>query len=307
MGASQEKSAENTKPKTSTKPKAPSLASIRRNKALSTDGHTARFLYQMLKQLDLKPIDWQEVADKTGIPKGHAARMRYNRFKSQMEALIASEEAIAAKFEDTDEDRSMLKRKTDRNDLAHRNNCQAPVTWEEDMNKRIKLESRSGLRRASLDSTLPAGIKSEPKFCGVTTPYIKPEPHNDEFGETVDDMSSLRSLQIHHPTLIKIEDDAPAEESHNTIKDLSTTGFGHVQSSYMNPWTSYSTPHYYPAARYAPHPLYQNVNPACGQMRMLQPQDSAAPCTPRNKASAALSRAASPPIISNTTQSSSSL
>ena len=61
------------------------MASLRRNKTLSPDGQTARFLYTIIKQLDLKAIDWNLVAGSLEITNGHAARMRYSRFKQHME------------------------------------------------------------------------------------------------------------------------------------------------------------------------------------------------------------------------------
>jgi hypothetical protein len=63
------------------------MASLRRSKALSPDGQTARFLYTILKQLDLKAIDWNLVADGLDITNGHAARMRFSRFKQHMEGI----------------------------------------------------------------------------------------------------------------------------------------------------------------------------------------------------------------------------
>ena len=63
------------------------MASLRRSKTLSPDGQTARFLYTILKQLDLKAIDWNLVADSLNITNGHAARMRFSRFKQHMEGI----------------------------------------------------------------------------------------------------------------------------------------------------------------------------------------------------------------------------
>lgn len=63
------------------------MASLRRGKNHATDPQTPVFLYSILKQLDLKPIDWQAVADQIGISNGHAARMRYSRMKSQLEGI----------------------------------------------------------------------------------------------------------------------------------------------------------------------------------------------------------------------------
>ena len=60
------------------------MASLRRNKNFTPDPQ-AKFLYAIAKQLDLRSIDWQEVANEIGINNGHAARMRYSRLRSQFE------------------------------------------------------------------------------------------------------------------------------------------------------------------------------------------------------------------------------
>ncbi|OQE41835.1 hypothetical protein PENCOP_c004G08475 [Penicillium coprophilum] len=58
---------------------------VQRNKVLETDTPTAKFLYTIIKQLDLKSVDWNRVASEVEISNGHAARMRYSRFRQQME------------------------------------------------------------------------------------------------------------------------------------------------------------------------------------------------------------------------------
>ncbi|KAH8698331.1 hypothetical protein BGW36DRAFT_357870 [Talaromyces proteolyticus] len=65
------------------------LATPRRSKTMPTEGHMTRFLYAILKQLDLKTIDWSDVATDLEISNGHAARMRYSRFRQQMEGTIS--------------------------------------------------------------------------------------------------------------------------------------------------------------------------------------------------------------------------
>lgn len=74
---------------------------------MATDGATPKFLYTILKQLDLKSVmfshipmiesqnytdnfgqvDWNHVAGNLSITNGHAARMRFSRFKQQMEGI----------------------------------------------------------------------------------------------------------------------------------------------------------------------------------------------------------------------------
>lgn len=76
-----------------------------RSKVLDIEGPTPKFLYAIIKQLNLKDvsrssslplilpeeithicqIDWNKVASDLEISNGHAARMRYSRFKSQID------------------------------------------------------------------------------------------------------------------------------------------------------------------------------------------------------------------------------
>ncbi|KAJ5754069.1 uncharacterized protein N7511_008222 [Penicillium nucicola] len=58
-----------------------------RHKVLETDHPTAKFLYTIIKQLDLKSVNWNHVASDLEISNGHAARMRYSRFRQQMEGV----------------------------------------------------------------------------------------------------------------------------------------------------------------------------------------------------------------------------
>ncbi|PLB41544.1 uncharacterized protein BDW47DRAFT_122586 [Aspergillus candidus] len=69
----------------------------RRGKAMPTDGPTPKFLYTIIKQLDLRSIDWGLVASQLEISNGHAARMRYARFKQQMEGTVPGSRAVRAK------------------------------------------------------------------------------------------------------------------------------------------------------------------------------------------------------------------
>ncbi|KHO02045.1 uncharacterized protein MAM_01046 [Metarhizium album ARSEF 1941] len=52
----------------------------------NSDNAMARFLFAILKQKNLKDIDWNQVAQDPvllhPIPNGHAARMRYSRFRA---------------------------------------------------------------------------------------------------------------------------------------------------------------------------------------------------------------------------------
>ncbi|KAL2868729.1 uncharacterized protein BJX67DRAFT_379680 [Aspergillus lucknowensis] len=80
----------------SSKDSTPTPSVVRRSKTMPTDSPTAKFLYTILKQLDLKGIDWTLVASQLEISNGHAARMRYHRFKNQMEGTTATPRKRAA-------------------------------------------------------------------------------------------------------------------------------------------------------------------------------------------------------------------
>ncbi|KAK2805117.1 hypothetical protein FQN50_006362 [Emmonsiellopsis sp. PD_5] len=66
------------------------MASLKRSKTMPADGQTAKFLYTILKQLDLKSIDWNLVASQLEITNGHAARMRFSRFRQHMEGITTT-------------------------------------------------------------------------------------------------------------------------------------------------------------------------------------------------------------------------
>lgn len=92
------------------------MASLRRNNALLPDSLTARFLYSIIKQLDLKSVDWSIVAEALHIANGHAARMRYSRFKNQVEGNSAdggrkASSRAAAKRKDPEDKKGFRDRK----------------------------------------------------------------------------------------------------------------------------------------------------------------------------------------------------
>ncbi|KAF2490267.1 hypothetical protein BU16DRAFT_621913 [Lophium mytilinum] len=65
---------------------------------MPTDKQLVSLCYSILKQLELKHIDWKLVAADNAIQNPHAARMRYSRFKTQMErASLATSQKQAEK------------------------------------------------------------------------------------------------------------------------------------------------------------------------------------------------------------------
>lgn len=97
------------------------MASIRRSKIFTPDAQTVRFLYLILKQLDLKTVNWQDVADNIGIKNGHAARMRWSRFKQQAEGTPTQPKPPKAKKNDGDKSKGKRDREDEGTADADRN------------------------------------------------------------------------------------------------------------------------------------------------------------------------------------------
>ncbi|KAE8341208.1 hypothetical protein BDV24DRAFT_163635 [Aspergillus arachidicola] len=130
------------------------MTTVRRSKAMPTDGPTVKFLYTIIKQLDLKSIDWGLVANQLEISNGHAARMRYSRFRQQMEGITSTPRT------------SRTKKSPNRSKLSP---CKADLLKEAnspDMKPVLKQE--------------PLASSSEP------TSYIKTDPHAQGFPALAD-------------------------------------------------------------------------------------------------------------------------
>ncbi|KAI4237622.1 MAG: hypothetical protein LQ352_007932 [Teloschistes flavicans] len=138
------------------------MATMRRNRTMPTDAACSKFLYTIMKQLDLKSIDWNAVADELEITNGHAARMRYSRFKQQMEGVVpqARKPRTPKKKDASDDAPKPKKRKRAQQTQSEKDNVPkdeiAPVNGVQDTAPTVK--------------AAPA-IKSEPM-----APLIKSEP-----------------------------------------------------------------------------------------------------------------------------------
>ncbi|KAI2852265.1 hypothetical protein CBS11350_743 [Aspergillus niger] len=77
-------------------------SNYRRTKSImSVDEPAVKFLYTIMKQLDLRTIDWALVASQLNISNGHAARMRYSRLKGQLENQGSSQKVARPKRAET--------------------------------------------------------------------------------------------------------------------------------------------------------------------------------------------------------------
>ncbi|KAE8140746.1 hypothetical protein BDV38DRAFT_279720 [Aspergillus pseudotamarii] len=130
------------------------MSTARRSKAMPTDGPTVKFLYTIIKQLDLKSIDWGLVANQLEISNGHAARMRYSRFRQQMEGITSTPRA------------ARTKKSPNRSKLSP---CKADLLKEAD------------------SSDMKPVLKQEPRASSSEpTPYIKTDPHGQGFPALTD-------------------------------------------------------------------------------------------------------------------------
>ena len=133
------------------------MASLRRNKALSPDGETAKFLYTIIKQLDLKIIDWNVVADGLGITNGHAARMRYSRFKQHIEGIPTQSRSTKNKNDDKKEGKAAKgqKRKSPDGEEGGKEESKAEKKHEPVKEEVFKME-------AAVSDILVTSVKPEP-------------------------------------------------------------------------------------------------------------------------------------------------
>ncbi|KAJ6116018.1 hypothetical protein N7523_006435 [Penicillium sp. IBT 18751x] len=77
-----------------------------RSRMLDTEGQTPMFLYAIIKQLDVKSVDWNRLASDLEISNGHAARMRYSRFMSQLDPSSVRKYARKKNLEKSKENES---------------------------------------------------------------------------------------------------------------------------------------------------------------------------------------------------------
>jgi hypothetical protein len=155
------------------------MASLRRSKVLSPDGQTAKFLYTIIKQLDLKAINWNEVASGLDITNGHAARMRYSRFKAQIEGLPTQSKPRAPRPK---KDASVAAKGKGKNKpgyepgkaddlIGEDDDCDGDVKMEQNCGLGIKKE---GVSKIKYEDAM-ADVRMDPT-AALDTVRVKPEP-----------------------------------------------------------------------------------------------------------------------------------
>ncbi|RVX73591.1 hypothetical protein B0A52_02479 [Exophiala mesophila] len=175
------------------------MASLRRGKNHASDPLTPVFLYSILKQLDLKPIDWQAVADQIGISNGHAARMRYSRMKSQLEGIPPPPKVVkpkktadtkTASKDKTAGKRQLLAEEEERlskdKDLAAGTSSTGPMAYKskrakiEDDGNALLREGRAHLHSAKQTTSIKheSGVSQDPAAASSQQPKLEPHQSN---------------------------------------------------------------------------------------------------------------------------------
>ena len=195
---------------------------------MPTDGAIAKFLYTILKQLDLKSvrllfviksletptkmssqIDWNEVAGSLDITNGHAARMRFSRFKQQMEGVQAPTRKPRASAPRSKKEKQKQDKVT-----------KPDKPTDDEASPSVKPEPEDGAEPMH-------GVEQTVK----TSPQIKPEPKEEIFEElpapeTNIDAEGFRRMSLEHkaeldmPTLGLVgEDPVQSEIAHVTKEE----------------------------------------------------------------------------------------
>ncbi|KAI9800450.1 MAG: hypothetical protein M1833_003336 [Piccolia ochrophora] len=132
----------------------------------------------MLKQLDIRSIDWSEVAGQLNITNGHAARMRYSRFKQAMEGFVPAPRKRTATGDGT------RPKKAAKTDLGKEDNTKAKQDDDEVPTSPVKREPRECRFTNSYAPTVD--VKEED-----VVEVVKQEPKDPVFPPTREQSTSL--------------------------------------------------------------------------------------------------------------------
>ena len=160
--------------------------------------------------LIVSEIDWQEVANGNGITNGHAARMRYSRFKAQMEGLPATTRKPRVAVP------RQRKSKSDKSANVDKNPTPAtePIIRGE---SRLKMENENQI--GPMEGIEPT-VKLEP--AKVDEPSIKPEPENE--GNAHQGLAVTVNVEVMrgiHPQLVRAQDAGDVYSSIEAASDIS--------------------------------------------------------------------------------------
>ncbi|KIX03654.1 uncharacterized protein Z518_07207 [Rhinocladiella mackenziei CBS 650.93] len=197
------------------------MVSFRRTKNLANDGQTPMFLYTILKQLDLRSIDWNQVANALDISNGHAARMRYSRMRSQFEGISNQPKPPRAEKEKDEEnksfkDKSKGKRQLQEEEnerLANEQNVMRNRISQDHYQKKIRLEPSSYMDVVWAPSLMNATHQDANMIASY--PIIKVEPSYSK--------DPSLTAQSATSSLIKKDPDSSTTTSSQLVTSSTTT------------------------------------------------------------------------------------
>ncbi|KFZ24035.1 hypothetical protein V502_01486 [Pseudogymnoascus sp. VKM F-4520 (FW-2644)] len=183
---------------------------------MPSEAQMAKFMYYIVKQLDVRSVDWNLVASDMEITNGHAARMRFARFKNQMEGTVPKARAPRDKSR-----APKAKRVKNKDEKKEENGGEKAL---------LKLKLEEG---GAADSTAASGEPEEQ--APARSPAVKPEPADevvlgdaDAPGEEVDE-SELPAQTAH---VAHTPSHSPPHSTNATPSHVLTTPTHHQESPY---------------------------------------------------------------------------
>ncbi|KAL2399705.1 hypothetical protein ABEF95_001307 [Exophiala dermatitidis] len=255
------------------------MASLRRTKNFASDGQTPIFLYTILKQLDLRSIDWNLVASSLDISNGHAARMRYSRMKSQFEGASNQQKPAKTRKEKDGEGKNTKdKGKGKRQLLEEENERLAKQANSTHDSKKARLEPSPYIDNSYTSPAKGIGqqfvspmwnqpvVKLEPttEYASLATnpssppPIIKTEPDACATGLMTERSTSPAVKQEPETTTTSHEMTAVAPA---IVKKEPDTTMSSASFSGLNPYDASSTVNSYRLSPYV-NPYLNNLNPS---------------------------------------------
>ncbi|KFY21971.1 hypothetical protein V493_06958 [Pseudogymnoascus sp. VKM F-4281 (FW-2241)] len=184
---------------------------------MPSEAQMAKFMYYIVKQLDVRSVDWNLVANDMEITNGHAARMRFARFKNQMEGTVPKTRAPRDKSRAPKAKRMKTKDEKKEEDGG------------EKALLKLKLEEGATVNTAAGSGAGPEGQAL------ARSPAIKPEPADevvlgdaDAPGEDVDE-SQLPKHNVH---MTLTPSHSPPHSTNPTPSHILTTPTHHQESHY---------------------------------------------------------------------------
>ncbi|KFY38087.1 hypothetical protein V494_04510 [Pseudogymnoascus sp. VKM F-4513 (FW-928)] len=184
---------------------------------MPSEAQMAKFMYYIVKQLDVRSVDWNLVASDMEITNGHAARMRFARFKNQMEGTVPKARAPRDKSRAPKAKRAKTK----------------DEKKEEDGSEKALLKLKLEEGAAGDSATRASGEPAEQ--APVRSPAVKPEPADEILLGDADapgEMVNEGGLPKHNVHVTVTPSHSPPLSTNPTPSHALTTPSHHQESPY---------------------------------------------------------------------------